>query len=1004
MKGGLWFAATLLMTSSVARAQSTTGTIVGRVLDAQRLPVAGVRVNAESTSLQGIRTAVTSANGDYIIALLPSGMYKLTFQPSDLPRIERTVTLAPTQVLPVEVVMGRTVATEPTGVVGRSANVLTQTAQVAINISQDLVATLPTTPDINAALLLAPAVHPTGPNGNYSMAGSVSSENLFLIDGVTFDEDHRGQTNDQYIGDAIQETTVATGGISAEIGRFTGGVVNVVTKSGGNLFSGSVRSTLNNDNWRELTTFEKAALARPGGVDNRLNAVVPTYEFTFGGPLMKDRLWFFTAGHLQREREGRQLVATLVPYEFTRETGHYGLKGTYSATSSHRFQAAYTNIADKEINIGQAASMDLRSLENDETPQELFTASYSGILAANFSLEGRYSQRKLTLIRSGTKTTDLIDGTLMIDDARGLRYWSPTSCGVCMPEKLENTDIFVKGSYFRSTRGAGSHALVFGYDNFDDIRQTNNHQSGSDYRILGTGTIVQSTGTSAIIYPVLLGSNNTTRIQWNPVPLNGQGLNFRTHAVFFTDSWRMSSRVTATLGVRWDKNDGRDQQGNLTAKDGAISPRLGVVWDPLGDQRWSITGSFAKYVTSIATRIADSASAAGNPQSYLYFYQGPDINANAAGSLTSTPDAIRQVFAWFNANGGVSRPLSEAPTVPGVSPQIRESLDSPNALEYAAGVNRQFGNHAALRVDYVYRDYRDFYASKTDTTTGKVANSLGNPFDLTLIVNSNVPQRQYQAMNAQATYRLGSHVDIGGTYTLSRTWGNFEGENVTSGPLAANVLQHPEYKQASWNYPEGDLQIDQRHRARLWASYGLTWVNGLTISLLQTLESGVPYGASNINNTSANGIDSRPWVTNPGYLTPPTGANTLYFYTARDAFRTEGQKRTDFAVNYVRRLGTGSRPVNLFIQAQIINLFGNEQLCACGGTVFENGGGVAQTRIDQTVRTSVNRPTLYLPFDPFTTKPVQSVNWEYGPNFGQALNRFAYTSPRQFRISFGVRF
>ena len=66
---------------------------------------------------------------------------------------------------------------------------------------------------------------------------------------------------DLYIEDAIQETTVAIAGVSAEYGRFGGGVVNVITKSGGNQFAGSFRDTLNNDNWRTLTPFETGQLA-----------------------------------------------------------------------------------------------------------------------------------------------------------------------------------------------------------------------------------------------------------------------------------------------------------------------------------------------------------------------------------------------------------------------------------------------------------------------------------------------------------------------------------------------------------------------------------------------------------------------------------------------------------------------------------------------------------------------------------------------------------------------
>ena len=87
----------------------------------------------------------------------------------------------------------------------------------------------------------------------------------------------------------IQETTVSTSGISAEYGRFGGGLVNAITKSGGNQFSGSYRLGMNNDDWRATTPFN----------ETKLDKVVPTHEYTIGGPIFKDALWFFNAGRFR---------------------------------------------------------------------------------------------------------------------------------------------------------------------------------------------------------------------------------------------------------------------------------------------------------------------------------------------------------------------------------------------------------------------------------------------------------------------------------------------------------------------------------------------------------------------------------------------------------------------------------------------------------------------------------------------------------------------------------
>jgi outer membrane receptor for ferrienterochelin and colicin len=984
-KVGLFVAFAITALAQLAGAQSTTGTIAGRVSDSQDRVVPGVTVLVESPSLQGVRNAVTSETGDYVIPLLPSGQYIVTFELSGFERQQRQVTLAPTQVLPVDAKLGlaRVVVDDVT--VTGSANLLLQTAQVAANFRQDLLNTLPTTRDINAALLMAPSVHATGPNGFYSIAGGMSFENLFLVNGVTVSENLRGQAHDLYIEDAVQETTIATAGISAEYGRFGGGVVNVITKSGGNAFSGSLRETVNNDKWRALTPFAG---------DSKLNKLLPTYEYTFGGPAMKDRLWFFTAGRLQNTDERRTLAITNAPYDFSNKLRRYEAKATYSLASAHRLEGAYTRSTEAQTNatFQTTTSMDARSLYNANRLMDLATLDYSGAVLPNLFVEARFSARNETLKNVGATATDLVNGTLLIDQSRAnRRYWAATFCGVCDPEERDNQDIFLKGSYFMSRDGLGSHNLVFGYDGFNDRRFANNHQSGSDYRILGTSAIIDGASLTPVFLP------GSTIIQWNPIVVNSEGADFRVHSGFFNDTWRVSPRVTANLGLRYDRNHGVNSAGAVVASDDAFSPRVGMVWDPAGTGEWSVTGSFARYVAGLSTSVANATSSGGNSDTYQYVYRGSAINGDGV-IQTDTATAIRQVFDWFFANGGSNLPLTGTPNIPGVTPQIRGSLTSPNVVEYAAGVSRTFGSRAALRTDFVYRDYRDFYVLRTDMVTGKVTDKLGRTFDLTLVENGSHLERQYAGFNTQATFRFSPTFDVGATYTISRAWGNVDGESANAGPTADASLQFPEYKQAAWSYPVGDLSIDQRHRARVWANYGLRQVPGLTLSALQTLESGVPYGA-----VSTSGVNTQPFVANPGYLSPLPANQTVYFFTARNAYRTEGQVRTDFSATYAHNM-PGARRVQLFGQMQVINLFNQFQLCGCGASVNQSGGAVNASRIDQTVRTSVTTPASYQTFNPFTTAPVQGVNWDVAPTFGTALNRLAYTSPRALRVTFGVRF
>ena len=186
--------------------------------------------------------------------------------------------------------------------------------------------------------------------------------------------------------------------------------------------------------------------------------------------------------------QGRTLVGTTVPYTFTEEQRRYEAKGTYSLTPKHRFQVNYNHHDRSQVNysFNQNLTMDQRSLGTRTLPERLYAGTYTATLSSKFFVEAMVSKRTLEFRGAGAKSTDLIEGTLLIDNSRGgARWWSDTFCGVCTPESRNAEEVFVKSTYFLSTPRFGSHNLVFGYDTFNDIRQADNHQSGSDYRKIG---------------------------------------------------------------------------------------------------------------------------------------------------------------------------------------------------------------------------------------------------------------------------------------------------------------------------------------------------------------------------------------------------------------------------------------------------------------------------------------------------------------------------------------
>ena len=950
-------------------AQTASGTISGRVADTGGLRVPGVTVTISSPNLQGVRTTVTSENGDYIFPALPPGQYTITFDLAGFGSAKEQRTVAPGQPVVVEVTLRPAGIAEEVTVTAQ-ADAFTNTVQAATTIQGELLQQLPSTRTLIGAVNLAPAVHATGPSNNISISGSVSFENVYLLNGVQITDNIRGTPYNLFIEDAIQETTVSTSGISAEYGRFTGGVVNAVTKSGGNTFSGSFRTSFANDDWRTVSPFDEP----------KVSDTVPTYEATLGGPILRDRTWFFGAGRMFDSAVANQTGYTNIGYEFVTKEQRYEGKITQNIANGHSARFSYTGINREEENNSFPSPelvMDELSLYDRKLPQRLWSANYTGTLGSNFFVEAQYSRRGFTFEGAGAKTRDLIEGTVLQDQQTGARWWSPTFCGVCEDEERNNENILVKGNYFWSTP-RGSHNIVLGYDTYNDQRSGDNHQSGSDYHVWASSSFIQD----GVVYPEIRPDLSTWIIYW-PIQEASRGTNFRTHSLFLNDNWSFNRNFTFNLGVRWDKNDGKDAIGQVVARDSAFSPRLGLVWDPRGDGMTSVNASYARYVAGLSNPIADSTSPAGTPSIFAYFYQGPSINAGS-GPLVNSADALRTVFNWFEANGGLNRSPFFV-DVPGTSTQIRESLDSPSADEWAVGLSRQLPRGAA-RVDFVYRNFNDFYSQRVDTTTGQVVNDIGDEFDLNLIENSNALDRQYTAMSLQANYRFGARTQVGGNYTLSRLWGTINGETIGAGPATGGIESYPEYFDPAWSFPEGDLAADQRHRLRLWGNVDLPFVQRLgrlNVGLIQQIQSGTPYGALGTIRTGE-------FVANPGYLTPPDTVN--YFFTDRDAFRTEAMIRTDLALNYAYALpGAGRREI--FAQFQLLNAFNQFQLF-----------NINTNAINTTVLTAVDEPDRFQTFNPFTERPVQGVHWDFGEQFGEPTGAAAYTLPRTFNFALGIRF
>jgi outer membrane receptor protein involved in Fe transport len=992
------FACVFSLVSATVFSQ-TTASLAG-VVKAFSDPLPGATITITSPELQGSRSTVTGETGAYSFSALPPGQYSISIAFSGMEtRVVRS-TLRLSQVTRVDAVMGTT--SETITVAGSTPSVI-ETPEVSTNMTLPFIERLPIQRNQLATAQFAPGVNSnTLSNGQLYISGGPGYDNLVMVNGVVVTENTRGQMRPMYVEDAIQETTVLTGSISAEYGRFSGGVVNTITKSGGNELRGSVRDSLSNPSWS----------AQSPALETRENNLNHVAEGTLGGFVMRDRLWFFGAGRWAKNDTARQTLSIpafttnpitpaspAISYAEGNDQKRYEAKLTGQLGARQTLAASWFGINTKGTNARFSNNFyDEASLTERVDPESLLAVHYNANLGTNLLAEGHYSARKFS-DRTGAMTTDLIAGTVLLDRANNnTRFHAPSLCDICDAEQRNNDDVLLEVHDFFDAKSFGSHDLVAGVDRFAERRYANNHQSGSDFSIFVTRVQYKD----GVIYPVITPSNAAgggTFIRWNPILVPATANDLRTDSAFVNDSWNATSRLTFTLGARFDRNHAEDADGVVSSNDHRLSPRLSAQFDVRGDGRHRLSVSFADYASRIADSIASSNQAAGNAAAIDFAYRGPAINN---GTLTVPMDeAIRRIFDYFNTQQGgtgnvtaINLRANGSRTIPGYATYFDGSLASPSVREITAGYGAAIGKSGFARVDYIHRDWRDFYAASVTTATRKANTPLGIPVDLTLVRNSDNLQRQYRGVQMQARWSPGPF-EFGTHYTWSKLRGNDDGESGTTGAVANTdrTLFYPEYFNYSRVSPIGYLAGDQRHRLRAWAGYRLAVGTGaLEATLLQSYDSGLPYSiAGAINLTRYTGAP-----TNLGYATVPNG---LYYFSGRGELRTESIRSTDLALRYSMHIAA----LEFFAQGDLLNAFNNASL-------FD------PKLLGTTVSTAATSAT-FAPFDPAKQTPIEcprgaaaatctamGANYQLATNFGQALNNLAYQSPRTVRMSLGVRF
>jgi hypothetical protein len=961
--------ALVLATPTLVAQGVQTGTLTGAVTTVDGIAIAEAAVVVTSPALQGERTAVSDVNGLYLLPSLPPGTYTIRFAKDGLAPAELTALLPLGATASVNAVLSVAQVTETVLVEGVTPPAVTST-QTSANLTANDVNALPMGRTPYQIAELMPGLTTNTPNRDQlTISGGFAYDNVFLVDGVDVNDNLLGSMNDLYIEDAVGEVQVLTSGVTAEYGRFSGGVVNVITKSGGNLFSGSYRTTFSRPSWTKETPFERAngiQRGKPTPANPYLNNKLSRFtEATAGGPLAKDRVWFFGAGRFENSSTFGTMPATAVPYTKSNDSKRFEGKLTGNLTQGHTLQGSFIDNRVHRANEPVLSfSIDKAALISPSVPNRLGVVNYNAALTQRVLLSAQYSQKDWRTEGVGGTSNNILDSPFLTRTGTQYQYNAPYF-DASDPEERNNRQLTASVTYFASNRRFGSHELKSGFENFVDTRVGANAQSSTGYvfladvRLTGGVPVQDDDG-----HPIPMFVPGTTRVQrW--IPHRGAEFNQTTASAYVQDRWIVSSQLTLNLGLRFEHAGSEATTGQKSPGLSRVVPRLGAAYDVFGNGDMVLQASYSQYSGKYNAVQFSRNTNVGNSDRYTLTYVGP------AGEGRSFAPG----FDLNNYSGVV------AGTFPALNVQFADDLSTPVTTEYTLGIARTFGARSYAKAVFVNRKTSNFIEEFTLFANGRtpiVVNgaTLGQ-LDNIVYDNSDEMKREYQALQLMGQHRLMDAISINGHWTLQlKNDGNFEGE--TPNPTGSVFGDYPEMLSLARSAPDGRLDDFQRSKVRLWADYhtGLGRFGSFTFAPIYRYNSAKTYSLL-LNGQALSAIQA---ARNPGYAGSPT---QQVFFGERGSQSFKGFALVDLAVTYGVPVWRSAQP---WIKFEMFNVLNNQKLIAWDTTITADAASA---------RDEFGMPTGYV----------------QGPRFGQGTSNAHYPTPRagidggrMFDFAVGFRF
>ncbi len=722
----------------------TAGRLIGTVRDEAGQPLPGATVTISSpTEIGGANMEVTGANGEFRFPSLSPGYFTvkielLGFVPQE--RNEVHVRLDRATELNVTMPLGR--FAEEVTVAAETPMVDPTQVSTSQNFTPEFLKGVAVTSDRRDYLTV---VGMAGGVDGTRVLGATVGENAYLIDGLNTTDPLDSTWGTEIAFDAIQEISFQTGGFEAEYGNAIGGVVNVVTKSGGNAFSGSV----------DTRYYSTAFFQNGEHFDRNADPVKFLHPaVTLGGPILRDRLWFFAAYEYTDSRSTPDLSPTTAKEKASTYLG----KLTWQAAPSWRLTGKYNADPFKFDNAGASQFTAPEATDFVTYGGYLYSADASGVPGADLLWNiGVGINREYVDSRpqSGDFTTpghyNFVSG-LSYGNSIGAYY-----------SKRDRDEYKTNLTWFAGNL-AGSHELKAGIEHDNLTYWTHNfvHSGGFFYYDVTSDYSYSDGNQSPIPFTM-----------WEQLDPGGTTSTGKQNTLYLQDAWKVRPNLTIKLGARYDEVAYRNDAGAEIADLRKLQPRLGVAWDITGDAKNLVKASWGRFMHPSSTALPDYAHvhlatfsrwrSCSTRQGFTSPEQCQAYAAKLGWPWVAGPDS-------WDPNGWYQDPSADVfASEPGrIAPGLRPGYGD----EVTIGFEREIARKTSIELSYVGRVTRSLFE---DTCKGNLEGlTIDDPGYCPYYVVANLDglRRDYHGAVLKLETRATDWMWLVASYTWSKSMGN----------------------------------------------------------------------------------------------------------------------------------------------------------------------------------------------------------------------------------------